>query len=194
MSGVGAGERLALEAQALRGVEALLRLAGEDPAREGIRETPARVVKAFLEMTSGGQEDPAVILSKTFDRDGYDEMVVKRGIPFASLCEHHLLPFTGTVDVGYIPGARVVGLSKLSRLVDCYARRVQIQERMTVQIAEAILAHLAPVGVGVIVRASHACVSCRGVGKSGTEMVTSTLRGAFHEAATRDEFMRLAGI
>jgi GTP cyclohydrolase I len=190
-------EALELEREALRGVRALIRLCGDNPEREGLQATPARVVAAMLEMTRGMRDDDPsrVILGATFERDGYDEMVVKRHIPFTSLCEHHLMPFTGHATVGYIPSARVVGLSKLSRLLDGYAARPQIQERLTVQVVEALVRHLEPVGAGVVLVATHNCVSCRGVRKDGAEMVTSALRGALMEKPeARAEFMRLAGV
>src|SRR5436189_4819220 len=141
-------------------VVALLRYVGEDPGREGLRDTPARVLKAWREMTSGYDDDPAEILARTFDETS-DEMVVLRGISFHSTCEHHMLPFYGQASVGYLPG-KVVGISKLARLVDCFARRLQIQERLTRQIAESIEQHLEARGVGVIVRAHHLCMGCRG--------------------------------
>lgn len=189
------GTMIEREKAALHGLAELVRLLDPDPGREGLAETPGRVMKALREMTRGHRDDPAEILSRTFESDGYDEMVVKRGIPFHSLCEHHMLPVAGVAHVGYIPGERVVGLSKLSRLVDCYARRLQIQERLTVQIADAIVEHLSPVGAGVVVIAQHSCVSCRGVGKDGADMVTSALRGALREdASARAEFLRLAGV
>lgn len=172
-------------------VRRLLEFIGEDPNREGLADTPARVTRALAEMTSGYRQDPATVLATTFDVE-CDEMVVVRGIPFTSLCEHHLLPFVGTVDVGYVPEGRVVGLSKLARLVEVYARRLQVQERMTIQIADAIEQHLAPKGVAVVVRARHSCMAARGVGKEA-EMVTSRVRGALRDsAAARAEFMALA--
>jgi GTP cyclohydrolase I len=150
---------------------------------EGMVDTPARVVKAWRDMTRGYGEDPASILSRTFDADGYDQIVCLRGVAYQSLCEHHLLPFTGTVDLAYLPGARVVGLSKLARLVDCFARRFQIQERMTKQIADAMETHLAARGVAVVVRGAHSCMTARGVLKPGAEMMTSEMRGSFRDHA-----------
>lgn len=166
----------------------LLQFLGEDPKREGLLETPKRVVKALQEMTQGYQQDPAKILGTTFGGDGYDEMVVCRNIPFHSMCEHHMLGFTGVAHVAYIPKSRVVGLSKMPRLVDCFAKRLQIQERLTRQIADAMQTHLKPKGVGVIVSASHSCMCCRGVGKHGSDMVTSALLGNFRLAPVRQEF------
>lgn len=172
-------------------VRRLLEFIGEDPTRDGLRDTPARVVKALGEMTAGYGQSPGAILSTCFDVEECDEMVVVRAIPFVSLCEHHMLPFTGTATIGYIPDGRVVGLSKLARLVDIFARRLQVQERMTIQIADAIGDHLSPRGVGVVIRATHSCMSARGVGKTA-EMVTSRLRGAILEVPqARAEFMAL---
>jgi GTP cyclohydrolase I len=175
---------------AMDAVLTLLRYIGEDPHRDGLADTPMRMVKALREMTAGYGMDPAQVLATTFDV-AYDEMVVVRAVPFASLCEHHLLPFTGTVTLGYVPQARVVGLSKLARLVDVYAKRLQVQERMTVQLADAMVQHLDPGGVGVVVDAVHSCMAVRGVGKTAP-MHTSALRGAMLQAPTRAEFMALA--
>lgn len=162
----------------------------DDADRPGLEDTPARVVKSLKEMTCGYLADPADILSKTFD-EPCDEMVVVTNIAFTSLCEHHLLPFTGTADVGYIPG-KVVGLSKVARLVDCFSRRLQIQERMTIQIADAIEKHLEAVGVAVVVRGKHACMACRGVRKAGATMITSAMRGALRDKPeARAEFLSL---
>lgn len=173
-------------------VTALLRLVGEDPERDGLRETPRRVVKAFLEMTAGYDESPADILSKTFAEHS-DELIVLRGIDFHSMCEHHLLPFQGVAHVGYLPG-KVVGISKLARLVHCFARRLQIQERMTQQIASAVETHLEARGVGVIVAAHHLCMGCRGVRLPNTQLVTSAMLGTLRNSAeTRSEFLRLCG-
>lgn len=169
-------------------ITTLLRYIGEDPDRDGLRETPARVVRAWREMTSGYDDDPAVILSRTFDESS-DEMIILRAISFYSICEHHLLPFYGTATVGYLPG-KVVGISKLARLVECFARRLQIQERMTRQIAEAIETHLEARGVGVILRAHHLCMGCRGVRQEETEMVTSCMLGTLRSDSTsRSEFL-----
>ncbi len=173
------------------GIVNLIRLMGDEVDREGMKETPERFVKAMRELTGGYADDPATILSKCFN-EPYNEMVVVSGIDFVSLCEHHLLPFTGTVSVAYLPDGKVVGLSKLPRLVQCYARRLQIQERMTIQIADAIDVNLQPKGVGVVVQATHTCMKFRGV-KSNGEMKTSCLRGAMAKEGTRNEFFRLAG-
>lgn len=173
-------------------VKDLLEYIGEDTEREGLRGTPSRVVRALHEMTSGYEVDVEQVLSTVFE-DPCDEMVVVTGIMFNSLCEHHMLPFSGTAVVGYIPDGRVVGLSKIPRVVEAYARRLQVQERMTTQIAEALWDHLKPQGVGVIVKAHHSCMGLRGVKQSHGQMVTSALRGAMKdEADTRAEFLALA--
>lgn len=171
----------------------LLHHIGEDPDRDGLVDTPARVARAFTELTRGYHQDPADILSKRFVTEN-DEMVVVRDIPFWSLCEHHMLPFYGTATVGYIPQGEggVVGLSKLARLVDCFARRLQIQEQMTTEIADAMWTHLKPVGVGVVVTGNHLCMAMRGIQKSAP-LVTSAMIGAMREKpAARAEFMALA--
>lgn len=175
-------------------VRRLLQFVGEDPLREGLLDTPDRVVRALSEMTSGYQLDPAEVLARQFP-DDYDEMVVVRGVSFHSMCEHHMLGFSGTATVGYLPapGRGVVGLSKLARLVDLYARRLQVQERLTMQIADAIETHLQPLGVGVLVAAHHSCMGCRGVRKPEAEMVTSALRGVLRsKPEARAEFLALA--
>jgi GTP cyclohydrolase I len=177
-------------AEAEEAVTTLLRFIGEDPERDGLQDTPARVVKAWREMTAGYAEDPAEILSRTFAETS-DEMVILRGISFYSTCEHHLLPFYGEAVVGYLPG-KVVGISKLARLVECFAKRLQVQERMTRQIAEAVETHLEARGVGVVLRAHHLCMGCRGVRQEETEMVTSSMLGTLRtDATSRAEFLRL---
>lgn len=171
----------------------LLQHIGEDPTRDGLKETPKRVVKALKELTAGYTLNPEEILKTTFDVH-FDEMIAVTSIPFTSLCEHHMLPFTGTATVAYIPkpDGRVVGLSKLARLVECYARRLQVQERMTNQIADAIQTYLDPLGVGVVVTGKHSCMQARGIQKDGT-MITSCLKGAMRTDATaRAEFLSLA--
>jgi GTP cyclohydrolase I len=174
------------------GVVRLLQTIGEDPKREGLVETPGRVIKALREMTSGYGDDPKAILSKTFDVT-HDEMIVVRGIRFTSLCEHHMLPFNGTAVVGYLPGKRIVGLSKLARLVQCFARRLQVQERMTSQITKAIMSNLDAPGAGCILTAHHHCMGCRGVRQPDADMVTSSLLGVFRtDPLARSEFMALA--
>jgi len=171
-------------------VATLLRYIGEDPSREGLADTPARVAKAWREMTAGYREDPAEILSRTFEESS-DELIILSGISFYSTCEHHLLPFYGTACVGYLPG-KVVGISKLARLVNCFAQRLQIQERMTRQIADAIDANLDARGVGVVVRAHHLCMGCRGVRQQDTDMITSAMLGKLRtDATSRSEFLRL---
>lgn len=178
---------------AMAGIKALLISIGEDPTREGLLDTPARVYRAFLEMTSGHRVDVAALLERQFDGGKYDEVIAVTGIDFVSLCEHHLLPFSGTCSVAYLPGnSRVVGLSKIPRVVDAYARRLQIQEQMTEQIASAFEKYLKPKGVGVMIEATHSCMSCRGVRKANAKMVTSVMAGAFRrDSATRDEVLRL---
>jgi len=171
-------------------VATLLRYIGEDPLREGLAGTPARVAKAWREMTSGYREDPAEILSRTFEETS-DELIILSGISFYSTCEHHMLPFYGTACVGYLPG-KVVGISKLARLVNCFAQRLQIQERMTRQIADAIETHLDARGVGVVIRAHHLCMGCRGVHQQDTDMITSAMLGKLRtDATSRSEFLRL---
>src|ERR1044072_2323257 len=171
-------------------VATLLRFVGEDTGRDRLIDTPSRVVRAWREMTAGYGEDPAEILSRTFEESS-DEMIVLRGISFYSVCEHPLLPFYGTAAVGYLPG-RVVGISKLARLVNCFARRLQIQERMTRQIAESIEQHLDARDAGAVLRAHHLCMGCRGVRQEETEMMTSSMLGTLRTNPTsRAEFFRL---
>ena len=175
-----------------RAVSELLEAIGEDPARDGLVKTPHRVAKMYKELFSGLGENPADHLEVTFAAE-HDEMVMVRDIPFASLCEHHLIPFIGKTHVAYIPGedGRITGLSKLARLVDGYAKRLQVQERMTTEIADAIELALVPRGVLVVVEAEHLCMSMRGVKKSGTSTVTSAVRGLFRsDASTRMEAMQ----
>lgn len=175
-----------------RAVHELLLAIGEDPDREGLRATPARVARAYAELTAGLHQTAEEVLSTTFDA-GHDELVVVRDIDVYSLCEHHLLPFTGKAHVGYIPAAhgRVTGLSKLARLVDVYARRPQVQERLTTQVAEALVRVLRPRGVLVVVECEHLCMAMRGVRKSGSTTVTSAVRGSLRDPATRAEAMSL---
>ena len=177
-------------------VRTLIRWAGDDPTREGLLDTPARVVRSYEEFYSGYQEDPTQILSRTFSEvEGYDEMVVLRDIRFESHCEHHLAPIIGKAHVAYLPRTRVVGISKLARVVDIYARRLQIQEKMTAQIANAIEEVLQPHGVAVVIEASHQCMTTRGVHKPGVTLVTSRMLGAFRtNAATRREFLGIIGM
>lgn len=180
-------------ALAEQAVKHLIRWVGEDPNRHGLEDTPARVARALKEMTEGYLESPADILGTVFE-EPYDEMIVVQGIEYHSLCEHHLMTFTGTCDVAYIPNSegRIVGLSKIPRLVQCFARRLQVQERMTKQIAEALEEHVRPLGVGVVVRGHHVCCEGRGV-RSRNLMVTSDLRGVFKtRPEVRGEFLALA--
>jgi GTP cyclohydrolase I len=172
----------------------IIRWAGDDPDRPGLVETPARVSRAFEEFFAGYRQDPELMLQKTFEEiEGYDEMVVLRGIRFESHCEHHLAPIVGRAWVAYIPQGRVVGISKLARVVEAYAKRLQIQEKMTAQIANTIEKVLKPKGVGVIVKATHHCMTTRGVHQPGTDLVTSRMLGCFRDdPLTRQEFLSLA--
>lgn len=167
---------------------------GEDPDRTGLKETPARVARAWKHWTSGYAQDPAEIL-KTF-ADGaeqYNELIVVRGIPVYSHCEHHLAPFFGKATIGYVPNGRLVGLSKLTRLVDCFSKRLQVQERLTSQIAEALMTHLEPIAVGVVIRCRHMCMESRGIRTPGEETVTSAMLGELQpNLALRTEFLALA--
>jgi GTP cyclohydrolase I len=174
-----------------RAVREILLAIGEDPDREGLQRTPERFAAAYAELFAGLREDPRQHLGVTFD-EGHKEMVVLRDIPFASMCEHHLLPFTGKAHVGYIPQGRVVGLSKLARLVEGYARRPQVQERLTSEIADAIMEELQPDGCGVVIEAVHTCMTIRGIKKSGATMITSAVRGGFkRRPETRAEFFAI---
>ena len=177
-------------------VRTILRWTGEDPDRDGLRETPARVTRAFEEFFAGYAQDPVEILRKTFEEiEGYDEMIVLRGIRFESHCEHHMAPIIGQAWVAYIPNGRVVGISKLARLVDVYARRLQIQEKMTAQIAVCIQRVLQPRGVGVVIEGAHECMTTRGVHKRGVSMITSKMLGSFREdARTRAEFLQFIDV
>ncbi len=177
-------------------VRTLLRWAGEDPAREGLLDTPKRVVKAYGDWFSGYATDPSEYLRRTFEEvAGYDEMIVLRDIEFSSHCEHHMAPIIGRAHVGYLPSSRVVGISKLARVVESYARRFQVQEKLTAQVAACIHDVLQPRGVGVVIDASHQCMTTRGVHKTGVSMVTSTMLGTFREdARTRAEFLQFIGL
>jgi GTP cyclohydrolase I len=179
---------------AMAGVVSILNYIGEDCWREGLRDTPARVVKAWKEMTVGYSQDPAEILARDFDGGGYDEVICVPNIELYSTCEHHMIPFHGVAHVAYLPRKRVVGLSKLARLVDCFARRLQIQEQLTMQVADAIQTHLDPRGVAVVVEAKHMCMCARGVGKQKSSMVTSAMRGVFRQPAARAEFFKLVEV
>lgn len=179
-------------ARAEAAVRELLAAMGEDPDREGLRETPARVARAYAELTSGIRMTPQDVLTTTFDL-GHDEMVLVKDIELWSMCEHHLVPFTGVAHVGYIPAesGKITGLSKLARLVDVYAKRPQVQERLTTQVADALMGILEARGVIVVIEAEHLCMTMRGVKKAGARTITSAVRGMMHNAATRSEAMML---
>ena len=183
------------ENEAIEAVKTLVRWAGDDPEREGLKETPKRVIKSYKDFFSGYNLDPREILSKKFKEvDGYDEIIILKNIRLESHCEHHMVPFIGTAHVGYLPKNKVVGLSKLARLVEAFAKRLQIQEKLTAQIANAIDEVLQPKGVGVIIEASHLCVATRGIHKPDSKMVTSRMLGSFrNDQATRKEFFDLVG-
>lgn len=179
-------------ARAEAAVRELLAAIGEDPDREGLRDTPARVARAYAELTAGLRQRPEDVLSTTFDL-GHDEMVLVRDIELWSMCEHHLVPFTGVAHVGYIPSdsGKITGLSKLARLVDVYAKRPQVQERLTTQVADALMRILEPRGCIVVIEAEHLCMTMRGVRKAGARTLTSAVRGQLHDPATRAEAMAL---
>lgn len=181
--------------EAEEAVRTLLRWAGDNPGREGLLDTPGRVVRAYRQWFRGYEEDPVAMLQRTFEEvEGYDEMVVLRDIRFESYCEHHLAPIIGKAHVGYIPTDRVVGISKLARVVDAYAKRMQVQEKMTAQIATTLMEVLQPRGVAVVMEGEHHCMSTRGVHKPGVSMVTSTMLGIFRQDhRTRKEFMDIIG-
>jgi GTP cyclohydrolase IA len=195
--------RLAVESEALHErpsraeVEAayrtVLRWIGEDPNRDGLRETPQRVTRALEEFFSGYGQDPIEILQKTFEEtEGYDEMIVLRGVRFESHCEHHIAPIVGRAWVAYVPRGRIVGISKLARVVDIYAKRLQIQEKLTAQIANTLDQVLKPQGVGVIIKASHHCMTTRGIHKDGADLMTSRMLGCFRDnPLTRQEFLKV---
>ncbi|MBZ5644770.1 MAG: GTP cyclohydrolase I FolE [Acidobacteriia bacterium] len=181
--------------EAERAVRTLIEWAGDDPTREGVKGTPSRVVRAFEEYFSGYDTDPVELLQRTFEEtDGYDEMVVLRDIRFESHCEHHMAPIIGKAHVAYLPQKRVVGISKLARLVEVYAKRLQIQEKMTAQIANTLDEVLQPKGVAVVIEAAHQCMTTRGIHKPGVAMVTSRMLGDFrNDASTRREFLAIIG-
>jgi GTP cyclohydrolase I len=181
--------------EAERAVRTLLLWAGDDPNREGLADTPARVARAFEDWFSGYAEDPETYLARTFEEvEGYDDMIVLRDIRFESHCEHHLAPIIGKVHVGYLPNNKVVGISKLARVVEAYARRLQVQEKMTAQIAHCIDGVLQPRGVAVVIEATHQCMTTRGVHKTGVSMVTSAMHGEFRKnPLTRREFLSVIG-
>ena len=189
-------KRTVTQAEAEEAVRTLLCWAGDDPTREGLLDTPKRVVKAYGDWFSGYAVDPADYLGRTFEEvAGYDEMIVLREIPFESFCEHHMAPIIGRAHVGYLPIDKVVGISKLARVVEGYARRLQVQEKLTAQIAHTIDDVLKPRGVGVVIDATHQCMTTRGVHKRGVSMVTSQMLGTFRtDARTRSEFLRFIDI
>lgn len=173
-------------------IRLILKALGEDPDREGLARTPHRVAQALMFLTQGYQTDPAKVINDALFTEDYEEMIVQKDIDFFSLCEHHLLPFFGKAHVGYIPHHKIVGISKLARLVDVYARRLQVQERLTNQIATIIMDKLEPLGVAVVIEAEHLCMRMRGVEKQNSMIITSTLLGAFRtRQETRNEFMNL---
>jgi len=173
-------------------VEKMLSELGEDPSREGLLRTPERVEKSLTELTRGYHQDVAEVVGQGVFNEDFSEMVLVKGIEFYSMCEHHMLPFFGKAHVAYIPDGRILGLSKIPRIVDMFARRLQVQERMTAQVADAILEVLAPKGVGVVISASHLCMMARGVQKQGSYTVTSCMQGVFRsDARTRTEFLDL---
>jgi GTP cyclohydrolase I len=179
--------------EAEEAVRTLLRWIGEDPTRDGLHETPSRVTRAYGEFFGGYAQDPEAILRKTFEEiEGYDEMIILRGVRFESHCEHHMAPIIGHAWVAYVPNGRVVGISKLARVVEAFSKRLQIQERLTAQIANTINDVLKPQGVGVVIKAKHHCMSTRGVQKPGSDLVTSRMLGCFRDnAMTRQEFLAM---
>jgi len=191
-----AGPARPSRAEAESAIRTLIRWAGDDPDREGLRATPARVARAYEEWFAGYNDDPREYLKRTFEETGgYDEVVVLRDIRFESHCEHHIAPIIGRVHIGYLPRNRVVGISKLARLVDVYARRLQIQEKMTAEIAACLDAVLKPHGVAVVTEGTHQCMTTRGVHKRGVSMITSSMLGTFRgDASTRAEFLRFIDI
>ena len=201
MSGADNGDlvegspKIAVPDDVAEAVRTLIRWAGDDPAREGLLDTPARVARAWKEYARGYGEDPALHLSRTFDEvGGYDEIVLLRDIPFQSHCEHHMAPIIGKAAIAYLPADRVVGISKLARVLHGFARRLQVQERLTAQVADCIWEHLKPQGVAVVIDASHACMSARGVNTPGVMMTTSRMMGCFRDdERSRKEVLALMG-
>ncbi len=187
--------KIAVPDEVAEAVRTLIRWAGDDPAREGLLDTPARVARAWKEYARGYEEDPAIHLSRTFDEvGGYDEIVLLRDIPFQSHCEHHMAPIIGKASIAYLPRDRVVGISKLARVLHGFARRLQVQERLTAQVADCICEHLHPKGVAVVIEASHACMTARGVGTPGVMMTTSRMMGTFRsDERSRREVLALMG-
>jgi GTP cyclohydrolase I len=175
-------------------VKAILDELGEDPDREGLLKTPARVARALRELTKGYKQDPEAIINGALFTEDYSEMIVMKDVDFYSMCEHHMLPFFGKAHIAYLPKGKIVGISKLARLVDVFARRLQVQERMTTQVASLLMEKLTPEGVAVVVEAEHLCMRMRGVEKQNSYVVTSAMFGVFREKQeTRDEFMNLIG-
>lgn len=174
-------------------IRLLLHHIGEDPDREGLLETPNRVIKSYTEMFAGYKQNPADVM-KVFEDGATDELVILKNIPFTSNCEHHWLQFSGVAHIGYLPDKRIIGISKLARILDIYAKRLQVQERLTMQVTQALDLHLKPRGSACVIEATHSCISCRGVHKTGCEMTTSSLSGIIRdEPACRSEFLRLIG-
>ncbi len=192
---VGGAPRVAVPEEVAAAVRTLIAWAGDDPSREGLLDTPARVARAWREYARGYGEDPAAHLSRTFDEvGGYDEIVLLKDVPFQSHCEHHMAPIIGKAAIAYLPGNRVVGISKLARVLHGFARRLQVQERLTAQVADCIWDNLNPQGVAVVIEASHACMSARGVNTPGVMMTTSRMMGTFREdERSRREVLALMG-
>ena len=192
---VASDPKITVPDEVAEAVRTIIRWAGDDPDREGLLDTPARVARAWKEYARGYEEDPAVHLSRTFDEvGGYDEIVLLKHIPFQSHCEHHLAPIIGTASIAYLPRDKVVGISKLARVLHGFARRLQVQERLTAQVADCIDEHLQPKGVAVVIEASHACMTARGVGTPGVMMTTSRMMGTFRsDERSRREVLALMG-
>ena len=192
---VAADAKIAVPDEVAEAVRTLIRWAGDDPSREGLLDTPARVARAWKEYARGYDEDPSRHLSRTFDEvGGYDEIVLLKHIPFQSHCEHHMAPIIGTASIAYLPRDKVVGISKLARVLHGFARRLQVQERLTAQVADCICEHLQPKGVAVVIEASHACMTARGVGTPGVMMTTSRMMGTFRsDERSRREVLALMG-
>jgi GTP cyclohydrolase I len=174
-----------------KAVKEILSAVGEDLNRDGLKDTPARVARMYGELLAGMRDDPNIHLERVF-HENYDEIVLLRDIPFYSMCEHHLMPFIGSANIAYLPSGRILGVSKLARLVDCFARRLQTQERLTTQIADCLMSNLKPMGAAVVLEASHSCMTIRGIKKPGSVMVTSAIRGSFRkDPRSRNELMSL---